>query len=1385
MVETKEDEAMASYTMSRALEILHEELSMELQSHQTDIARTMGWRHCFSVFHHQQVQSLYHWPTVLISIVLAAALFVSYGFSQHRSAGDTAWLLVEGVVILLFLSLNIALALHNVRQQKMEFLRLLGDILGQLSTCMQYNVWNKSFFPHLESPYSPCLSLQWTLRAGQVYNVPVPLLVKGDIILLRPSHKAPARCKALQGGCEDSLVLNEGEIFSPEDESTDESFTVPKGREPRKCQKFLLLETPYVSVLRQIMADGNRPATVIDNEKFFILTVWIERRVIPVVMALMLLVNVLRYNYMQGHVGHWTDMVITLQVQAVIPLVPLIIPLMYLLINFYGQARVFAAFEEEKSSQPLGEDSFNTDSSISADEARIDLPWTHVLDWFKNILLGRVSVVTRKINITHVLGSVTSLCCVDKKGVISYPNPTPEKVFFLRWGRKEGAISGSNTGIHNDQGDKQKYTESAHGKSSCMEVLDVTSDPKNSFTVRFDDPGWTQHLNSLKPLGLTILANTCNLQTADWYSQFADHVACAGLQNEETVAVVNRRCLCPLAREIGFSEKALEIFTVEKTLGMFQQVSAEMTTKERVQRAKSFIRHKIPMPNMVSVILKEKFTGARQLLSQGTADILLASCTDYWDGEDLRPLTQSDRKKILDFYHRTSIGSYCTAFSYCPVRQGIVGYFDDMYIEVPDDMHNSNCHGSLSSVDQDLELLSDARGLWDFPYSFSADSLIDDSSIQSVDEGTGFQQWQRNQVFIGMITMQYQARQDFIQLIDKLEGACIRFVHFSQENEVRSRVFAEKMGLEAGWNCHISLRSEQQYLSATSAQSVNSPDSVKQDGPNKMSRFPSRLSTLNTPKEDTTAVTFHPVELQQQGRRLFSASAPSVVHLGSSQVKFETKVRTAIVSPRRVRRNLHGDDVAMAIQDGLDGLYDHEAEGVELLAPGTEELDGDYGGGCSWLSEEELSRQASSYITENTEDSLAFDNRAKLPRGIENIRPHLQSIDNVPLLVNLFTDCTTETTYEMMKILQEHGEVVLCVGSSINMHNVPLFLHADCSSLALEPLCPQVCVQQQPGQQPGTSLVWERDSPTPVQLAGSLLNIMCPIIISKGGNISLIHLIAEARSQLMSLRSCFYFLLCCSLSLTVAQLLASLLQLPTLFPPQHMLWLILIVLPLLSLTMMGNPVDARVMSIATSKNNNHIPKEMIQRFILYFLVRFLPPVLVALVCYGLTLHSFCAAQDTSTNTTLCAVFDILHKPLDPRRTWTEEFSGGLVLAQNIFTFLIVLYFEVISLSFVHWKDHLWEQFPATNKLWLLTVPLLLCGQIVFCVCDVSVRSGEVRHTMALSDVHPGVWSLGLAFPVVMVIINELVKHREVKVAVRCQKRARLDFGTKLGMNSPF
>ena len=36
-------------------------------------------------------------------------------------------------------------------------------------------------------------------------------------------------------------------------------------------------------------------------------------------------------------------------------------------------------------------------------------------------------------------------------------------------------------------------------------------------------------------------------------------------------------------------------------------------------------------------------TGIHQLFSQGTADMILDSCTDYWDGSDIRPLSEADR----------------------------------------------------------------------------------------------------------------------------------------------------------------------------------------------------------------------------------------------------------------------------------------------------------------------------------------------------------------------------------------------------------------------------------------------------------------------------------------------------------------------------------------------------------------------------------------------------------------------------------------------------------------------------------------------------------------------------------------------------------------------
>jgi len=69
----------------------------------------------------------------------------------------------------------------------------------------------------------------------------------------------------------------------------------------------------------------------------------------------------------------------------------------------------------------------------------------------------------------------------------------------------------------------------------------------------------------------------------------------------------------------------------------------------------------------------------------------------------------------------------------------------------------------------------------------------------------------------------------------------------------------------------------------------------------------------------------------------------------------------------------------------------------------------------------------------------SYDIKAQLPRGIENIRPHLESVDDIPLHVSLFAECGDEAATEMIKIFQDYGEVVCCVGSSLNINNIAAF----------------------------------------------------------------------------------------------------------------------------------------------------------------------------------------------------------------------------------------------------------------------------------------------------------------------------------------------------------
>lgn len=59
------------------------------------------------------------------------------------------------------------------------------------------NNWQTDQFPNLYTPHSPSVSLQWTIRDGQLINLPSVLLAKGDIIVMRPGHVSPAEVETV------------------------------------------------------------------------------------------------------------------------------------------------------------------------------------------------------------------------------------------------------------------------------------------------------------------------------------------------------------------------------------------------------------------------------------------------------------------------------------------------------------------------------------------------------------------------------------------------------------------------------------------------------------------------------------------------------------------------------------------------------------------------------------------------------------------------------------------------------------------------------------------------------------------------------------------------------------------------------------------------------------------------------------------------------------------------------------------------------------------------------------------------------------------------------------------------------------------------------------
>ena len=107
-----------------------------------------------------------------------------------------------------------------------------------------------------------------------------------------------------------------------------------------------------------------------------------------------------------------------------------------------------------------------------------------------------------------------------------------------------------------------------------------------TFRVEFDDPAWNRHLPSLKPLGLSVRLNTCNLATEEKYTDFFNYLVCESAREPlqrpggdtimpDLLPIPARGCLCELSFRIGFNPEVEAGWELEQLQGWLNDGTAE------------------------------------------------------------------------------------------------------------------------------------------------------------------------------------------------------------------------------------------------------------------------------------------------------------------------------------------------------------------------------------------------------------------------------------------------------------------------------------------------------------------------------------------------------------------------------------------------------------------------------------------------------------------------------------------------------------------------------------------------------------------------------------------------------------------------------------------
>ncbi|TDH70908.1 hypothetical protein CCR75_002927 [Bremia lactucae] len=962
-----------------------------------------------------------------------------------------------------------------------------------------------------------------------------------------------------------------------------------------------------------------------------------------------------------------------------------------------------------------------------------------------------ISVPFRSFRLLERLGNITMLCCFDDD-ILCEQAPSVEEIFLLN--------------------DKQ---------SNFSTVLDLHAERNCDTGLQFEDPKWKQHLQSLKPIGLAIMVND-DENPSQHYEENIRYLVNEELcpaDDDDTRDPYLRNCMQQLSahiRMLPFPKHLLNLsremgFSVAHDLSQFQRRQSihiicprlahyEHTSDHHDQGQEDTRYRGILKSHLYSTVVLDKRSHRHQLLSRGHPTVVLAHCSEYWDGKSICPLTSEKQRAILDMYNQWRVEDLdVIAFSYVPVPHKISSHSTRR-------SSSSNTGTFFESLD--AQSIGQQRRL---DGTLPPVYLVDDSTVSELNPP---------RMCAGKIN-------------NSLPSS------ISAGDKVNSREIQE-IGHPAVSSSALAFPHSVGDVSINQTSDLD-PKAVKTKGASLSGQSTptvKKCENLQTSDLESSAE-LHPSEISSIGKdSMLWRIQDDQIFLGmvatGVQPKQETPdfiedlnacgIRFVYFSPRNMRRSK-----LLAEKMGIETDWNCAISLRPLESDGPDPH-----------------RMTSKYSD--------WDVKARLPHGVEAIKRHLTEVDNVPLLVSLYTDSTPDTISEMISIFQENDEVVMGIGSSIKECNAPLFSKADLA-VALQGGIHAFFNKKIPQ---GKELpVFSDDD---IQFSNILNTLSCAFRLkcasdearnqqseldnnnnaTVDGTASVAHLIELIRLGRRMLTNFYQMNTFIFVSqLFIATIILASYAIPFPHVPQltctSIFWLLWIFVPALSLSMLASASEEGIMKKTPRKNEEFDIAEDLPRLVSYFVGRHVPSVLLSLAVFeclfGFSLEASHAANlNTLRNVKFNEyrwtdfILDTELLALKPRPAIVvaavDRAEAGMLL-------IICLCIVTSSCGYLYRCESMFKQSPFRNTIWVTTACFLIFLQLILSMLRAGVIGADgvsLWHFVSQS-VPRTFWVITLGmWPFAILGLDEAIKTHDKRYFVRYNKFLRMQFDTRLGMWSP-